>query len=156
MITVEQTTDAEYIKSVLTKPEIFASISDDSRKDSSVLDFDAAMRMPGYFLRVIVDGVSGGLFWLLRKGDLIEAHTALLENCRGRNAIIATKLGIRWVFEKTDASGVVSYAWSDCPAVAWFCRAVGMRPGKTEAWPNTRGGKPVEITWFTLNRKEFS
>jgi hypothetical protein len=155
MISIEPTTDEAYIKSVFLHPSIYASMKDDSSPadPAALMDRDI-MGIPGFFLRVLKDGVACGCFWLIRKTGGVEAHTALLENCRGRDAITATKAAIRWVFDNTDAAFIRSYAWSDSPAVAWFCRAVGLKVAERAPWHSTRNGKPVEIQWFNLNREE--
>jgi hypothetical protein len=155
MITVEPTTDESYIKSVFLNPSIYASMKDDSSPSDplALMDRDI-MGIPGFFLRCMVDGTPAGVWWLIWKGDTVEAHTALLENCRGARAVKATRMAIRWVFENTGARAITSYAWSDSPAVAWFCRAVGMSPTRSEPWPSTRSGRPVAIQWFNINREE--
>lgn len=156
MITIEPTTDESYIKSVFLNPEIYASMKDDSSPSdpAALMDRDV-MGVPGFFLRVLKDGVACGVFWLVDKGGPVEAHTALLPSCRGRDAITATKAAIRWVFDNTKATAIRSYAWSDAPAVAWFCRAVGLHAERIEPWPSTRNGKTVQIQWFNLNREDF-
>lgn len=152
-ITVEPATDETYIKAVLFSPTIYPNIRDDScPQESSTLYGADIMAIPGFFLKVAVDAAPAGLFWLIWKGRNVEAHTALLENCRGLRAIKATKAAINWIFSNTEAEAIDSYAWSDCPAVKWFCRAVGLKEGRTEKWPNTRNGKPVDITYYSLER----
>jgi len=152
-ITVEQTTDETYIKSVLFNPDIYPAIRDDScPEESSTLYGVNIMAIPGFFLRVLVDGIPAGVFWAIWKERRIEAHTALLENCRGTRAIKATRAAIKWAFANTAAESVDSFAWSDAPAVKWFCRAVGLSEGRTEKWPNTRNGKPVDITYYSIAR----
>lgn len=153
---IEQTTDETYIKSVLFNPTIYASMCDDScPKEPTVLFGVDIKAIPGFFLKVLINDIPCGLYWAIWRGDHVEAHTALLETCRGRNAIKATKAAIRWVFDNTSAKSVDSYAWSDCPAVKWFCRAVGMTETKTEKWPNTRNGASVNITYFSVERGAF-
>lgn len=155
MITVEETKNEEYIKSVFLNQSIYQSMSDDSCPSmaSDLTDSVAkAMAIPGFFLRGRIDGRDIGSWWLMWKGDKVEAHTALLPECRGRSAIDATKTAIKWVFENTTASAITSYAWSDSPAVAWFCRAVGMKFTRREKWPNTRRGRPVEISYYEIGR----
>lgn len=155
-ITIERTIDETYIKSVLLNPSIYGAMCDDtSPKDPADLLGADIKAVPGFFLRALIDNVPCGVFWAIWKGNHIEAHTALLENCRGTRAIKATKAAFRWVFSNTDAAAVDSYAWSDCPSVKWFCRAVGLREGRTEKWPNTRKGKPVDITYFSIERGAF-
>lgn len=154
-VTVEPTTDEPYIQSVFLNQEIYNEMRDDSCPvDSAILsgNMPVVKSIPGFFLSAIVDGIPAGCWWLIWKGRKVEAHTALLENCRGRKAIVATRMAIKWVFDNTSAEAITSYAWSDSPAVAWFCRAVGMTSRHTEKWPSLRKGKPVDITWFEIGR----
>lgn len=152
-ITVDQTKDESYIKSVFLNPTIYQDMKDDSCPAEPALLAGVDIKaVPGFFLRALVDGKPAGVWWLIWKGDSVEAHTALLDNCRGRSAIRATKLAIEWVWRNTGAHAVTSYAWSDAPAVAWFCRAVGMSPTDTKLWHATRSGHPVDITYFNINR----
>lgn len=152
-ITVEPATDEQYIKSVFLNPTIYKKMSDDScPSNPSDLAGVNIMAIPGFFLRALVDGAPAGVWWLIWKGDTVEAHTALTDACRGRAAIDATKKAIRWVFDNTNAKAITSYAWSDSPAVAWFCRAVGMSKIETKSWPSTRDGQPVSITYYSVNR----
>lgn len=153
-ITVEPTTNEPFIKSVFLNPTIYAEMKDDSCPSEPTMLSGVDIRaIPGFFLRVLVDGIAGGVFWFIWKGDSVEVHTALLENCRGSRAIRAARLARDWVFGNTSAKAVTSYAWSDAPAVAWFCRAMGMKRTRTEPWPATRGGKAVEMGYYTLNRE---
>lgn len=153
VITVDKTTDESYIKSVLLNPTIYAEMKDDSCPQEPTILCDLDIKaIPGFFLRAMVDGVPSGVLWMIWKENKVEAHTALLPSCRGRSAIRAAKAAIQWVFENTKADAITSYAWSDSPSVAWFCRAVGMKPYRTEVWPNTRNGHAVDITYYNINR----
>lgn len=155
-ITVEPTTDEQYIKSVLLDPTIYQHMSDDScPAEPADLAGANIMAVPGFFLRALVDGVPAGVWWLTWKdGGKVEAHTALTDICRGRAAIDATKKAIQWVFSNTEAKAITSFAWSDAPAVAWFCRAVGMKKNQTQDWPNTRQGKTVKIHYYSVKKGE--
>ncbi len=153
-ITVEKTEDEIYIKSVFLNPTIYAEMKDDSCPESPTMLGGVDLKaIPGFFLRVLMGGNPVGCFWLIWKGESVEAHTALLPVCRGKNAISATRKAIAWVFANTGAKAITSYAWSDSPAVAWFCRAVGMNLTHTEVWPNTRNGRTVDIAYFKINRR---
>lgn len=152
-ITVEQTTDEPYIKSVFLNPAIYGSMKDDSCPESPMILQGVDIKaVPGFFLKACVDGVPAGAWWFVWKGENVEAHTALLENCRGRDAIRAGRMAIAWVWQHTGAKAIQSYAWSDAPAVHWFCRAVGLKAGDTAPWPNTRNGATVDITHFSISR----
>lgn len=154
MITIEKTTDDDYIKSVLFDPQISQSMRDDSVPDPEKLRHVNILAIPSIFLKVLYNGVAAGLFWMIPKGDTFECHTALLPNCRGRCAIRAAIAAKDWIFNYTTAREITSYAWSDSPEVAWFCRAIGMRKLHTAPWPNTRNGKPVDITYYAIGRNE--
>ncbi len=126
-------------------------MKDDSCPESPEMLGGADIKaIPGFFLRVLADGVPSGCWWLIWAGDKVEAHTAL--DLRGRDAVRATKAAIQWVWDNTGAAAIGSYAWSDSPAVSWFCRAVGMKAGETAKWPATRDGAAVDITYFNINR----
>ncbi len=153
MIEIKLTTDRNYIKTILLNPDITKHMRDDSVPEDLGESFVSGLeRLGGFFLKVLQDGKGCGLYWLRPTQEGYEAHTALLTSCRGKDAIKATRMAIKWVFENTETPVISSFAWSDSPAVSWFCRAVGMSPDKTEPWPNTRSGKPVDITYFKINR----
>lgn len=154
-IKIELTTDRDYIQSVFLHPSIYASMCDDSCPvNPGEVEVGRALAVPGFFLCAMIGDWPVGAFWLVNKDDAVEAHTALLPECRGRDAIRVTRAAIRWVFDHTGVSAITSYAWSDSPQVAWFCRAVGMSKTRTDKWPNTRSGRPVDITYFTIRREE--
>lgn len=154
MIEVDETTDDALILQALSHPDIFDSMTDDRYPTMPENPVETMKSLPGIFLRAMKDGAFAGIWWLIWRGKALEAHTMLLPNCRGADAIEATKKAIRWVFDNTDAEAITSYAWSDSPAVNWFCRKVGLKRDRTEPWPATRNGHQVDITWFTLTRKE--
>ena len=152
-ITVEPTTDELYIKSVFLNPTIYAEMKDDSCPESPMILQGVDIKaVPGFFLRVRMDGEPVGCFWLIWKDAVLEAHTALLDKCRGRDAVEAAQKAAQWVWGHTQARAVRSYAWSDSPAVQWFCRAVGMRQTVRQKWPNTRGGHEVDILYYEMGR----
>lgn len=152
-ITVEPTTDETYIKSVFLNPEIYAQMKDDSCPADPVMLAGVDVRaIPGFFLKALVNGIDAGVFWFIWKDRSLEVHTALLGNCRGSRALKAARAARDWVFGHTEAEAVTSYAWSDSPSVAWFCRAMGMEKTRTEPWRATRGGRPVDITYYSIGR----
>lgn len=153
-IEVEPTKDKQLIASVFLNPTIYAAMSDDScPKDGHVL-LGAIMAIEGIFLKVTRGTELCGVFWFRGAPPSLEVHTALLPSCRGSDAIMAARKAAEWVFGQTDATEITSYAWSDLPAVRWFCRALGMTQTKTEAWKETRNGQRVDITHFSLKKGE--
>jgi hypothetical protein len=156
VIAIEKTTDEQFIKSVFLNPEIYAGMKDDRCPDEPVFLSSVDMKaLPGFFLRATVDGVVAGCYWLMWKGRDLEAHTALLPHCRGGVALAVTREALRFVFANTECGRVISYAWSDCPAVKWFCRKVGMTELLTCSYPNTRKGQMVDVTYYSISREAF-
>lgn len=151
-IAIHPTTDYDYISQVFHNPTIYSQMIDDSCPKDPAQLIVAACQLPGFFLKALLNGQAVGLFWLMWRNGSLEAHTALLPECRGRNAIRMTKEALKWCFQNTETKEVRSYAWSDCPVVRWFCRSVGLVEEKTELWSNTRNGQPVNITYFSINR----
>lgn len=126
-------------------------MGDDINSEVSISQIMTAINtIDGFFLKVSVDGLPAGLYWLIRSGDGVEAHTALLENCRGRNAVSATKMAIKWVFENEGSKFIKSYAFSDSPQVKWLCRLVGMREIGDSPYPNKRMGLPVSLKNYII------
>lgn len=147
VIAFEPTTDVAFVRSVFLNPAITPGMVDDSVPEPEKLDFDG---LPGIFVKALYDGLVAGCFWLLRHDDAIEVHTALLPDFHGKRAVQIGRALVPWIFEHTGAARITSYAWSDSPAVAWFCRMVGMKPTRTEPWPNTRHGRAVDITYYAI------
>lgn len=151
MITIERTTDADYIKSVITNTSVYRDMVDDTAPlHPEIYHAPTAESLGGIFLKVICNGIDSGFFWLKPDGEGYEVHTALLPNCRGRNALLAGTKGILWTWLNTKARFLGSYVWSDAPHVAWFCKQMGFIAQSTKLWHNTRGHKPVYRTYFKL------
>lgn len=154
MLTIEPTTDSSYIQSVFTNLTIYSAMKDDACPACPDFAFPALATLGGVFLKVMKDGADAGVFWFRPSGKNMEAHTALLQNCRGRDAIQAARMAVEWIFRNTDTSRITSYAWSDAPAVSWFCRKVGLTHTHVEPWRNTRNGQPVNMAYFQINRED--
>ncbi len=150
MITVEPTTDTDYMQEVISNPKVYQDTKDDSLPPSpAFVDFQGLMEAGVVFLKAIRDGISAGIFMFVPKGrGVYEAHTILLPNCRGSAAIKAARAAVSWMFGRTICREVRSYSFSDTPAVQWFAKAVGLHEISRQPHPSTRGGKPVEMIYY--------
>jgi hypothetical protein len=157
MLTVNPTTDVDYIDSIMHHPEVMPGLVDDFLDNPSMESSGPALaKFHNVVLRVDDGGTGQGWIWFLDRGNRSwEAHTALLPCCRGAKAVRAAKLCVRWMFDHEDCDEVVSYAWSDSPKVLLFARWVGLAPFKTEPYPATRNGKKVDITWMSVYKQKF-
>jgi hypothetical protein len=155
MITIDRSYDVSLIDSIIRNPSIYASMSDDScPKDSSDVTI-AGLIDTCIFPVVRMDGAVAGCFMLEPHNNVFVAHTALLPICRGKDAIRAGKELLKWVFSNTECRELTSYAFSDSPHVDWFARAVGLHVTGTDDYPNTRNGKKVSITKFSILKDQF-
>lgn len=150
MISVEPTTDTQYMASVISDPKVYQETKDDSlAPESPAVDFGALMQAGVVFLKAVRDGVNAGIFMFVPKErGIYEAHTILLPNCRGAAAIKAARAAVDWMFSHTLCREVRSYAFSDSPAVQWFAKAVGLHEISRQPHPATRNGNPVEMIYY--------
>lgn len=155
MITIDRSYDVDLIDSIIRNPSIYASMSDDSCPSDPSRVTVAGLIDTFVFLLVKMDDVVSGCFMLEPHGTTYCAHTALLPVCRGRNAIKAGIEMLKYVFGRTDCKEVSSYAFSDSPHVDWFARAVGLHVTGVDDYPNTRNGKPVSVTNFSILKDQF-
>jgi hypothetical protein len=155
MITIDRSYDVDLIDYIIRNPSIYASMSDDScPSDPSRVTVESVIDTC-LFLLVKIDAVVSGCFMLEPNDKSYTAHTALLPNCRGRRAISAGRAMLKWVFGNTECREVTSYAFSDSPHVDWFARAVGLRVTGVADYPNTRNGKHVSVTNFSILKDQF-
>ena len=103
-------------------------------------------------LRVTIDEKLGGYFLVIPLRGVYEAHTMLLDNCRGQNAIRAGRAAVKWFFEHRDAALVRSYAREDHPEVSFFARACGFTAIGFEPKDVLVHGKPVRTEILELRR----
>ena len=125
MITVEPTSDREYILSVLTEPEMYAAVRGDGPENpqEAVQGFLA----PGVeHFRVQVDGQDAGLFSFVDMGESVDVHASLLKNCRGRKAIDAGKI----VLERAKQLGrpLTTCVVPSCKYAMWYVHQFGFKP----------------------------
>jgi hypothetical protein len=81
-----------------------------------------------------------------------EVHTLLLEPIRGRLAVKAARAAAEWVWANTDKPCINSFYYNHRPDVAWYCRAVGLKPVGTETTQYHFNGNPVIKTKVRLER----
>lgn len=157
MITVEKSKDVPLLNSILRDPEAFAGMIDDSCSlDPSEVDA-AKIVDNATFLVASEDGDPLGCFMFVPKEEeRMEAHTVLLDNCRGSRALDAAKKAIKWIFSKTGCQEIVSYAWSDAPQLLWFARKLGFIRTGQKPYQATRHGKKVSVVNLSLTRLSWA
>lgn len=152
MVHVIQTLDLDYVADTLESPDVLPFVVDDSSPAMSHEQIvEGFHRIGGLFLAVLRGTERVGAFWFrLTEPATYEAHTMLLRSCRGRDAVEAGKAAIAWVFAHTDCTRIISHAFSDSPAVSWFCRKVGLTQYDRTKHSATRGGREVDFIRYHL------
>lgn len=104
MISIQRTFCPVIIGAVMGIPEIYDLSSDDNSKPLSEYNpADTAADPHTYRLACYDDDRLMGLCILRRKSDLwCDAHVAFLPEHRGKRAIIAARMAVKWIFDNTD------------------------------------------------------
>lgn len=150
MITVLPTTDRGYVLSILTDPELYGAISDDTcPKDPQTLA-EAFMSPHVRHLQVLKDGEPVGLFSFVLDSSHFEMHTTLTEKCRGRSALDAGRKALQWALSQPECSKVKTNVLTDAPQALWYAHNLGF---KEEGLPESRmrRGIPVGLVHLTLD-----
>lgn len=109
-ISLTRTTDAAWVKRVLTHPDIYPNSSDDGSPSPD--EFKPEVHSAVIWLEVTINRKRAGIWALVPSNSFCyEIHTALLPWCRGRLALNAAQELLRWVWENTKAVRV----WTTVP-----------------------------------------
>lgn len=151
MITVERTDAIDLLREMVADPSVYRSMADDASPAAEALPLDRLQGIGARLYNVLKDGLGVGVFVLFPKpDDAWEAHTVLGPKCRGKDAVVAARLFLQRAFAD-GAKLITSYAFSDAPAVKWFCRVMGLRETGSAEHANTRNGQPVRVHFYAIS-----
>ena len=106
MITIERTTDIEYIKGCVTHPKIWEHSSDDGSGKAE--DYCPSIAEGVYWLMPCEDGQRLGVFLLYPHNFICyEVHTCLIPEAWGRS-VECTLTGIAWMFSNTPCRRIIT------------------------------------------------
>jgi len=144
-IEVQRCYDADFIDDVMLK--LLPYISTDQYP--AHVSARSVMTHPEFvFISVRFENVLSGLVMLVRN----EVHTMFLPPLRGKNAVLAGREVLKWIWANTPFTKITSYAYSNRPEVKLFARIMGFHPTTVEDDGSTIGGVPVTRTNFSLER----
>jgi hypothetical protein len=148
IITIDRTRDAALIDRITAELKPYVTW-DQAQK---LPDGKTLVETPGcYIVAVSVDGVVRGLGVL--NGN--EVHTLFLENLRGKLALDAARMGLKWFFAHTELDEIVSFAFSHRPEVIMFAKLVGMTETNIEDPGFTYDGAPIKRHNFSIMRDKL-
>jgi RimJ/RimL family protein N-acetyltransferase len=120
-----RTTDAEFIRRVMTNRRIWRHIADDHSGDPAA--FEPPMLDAVYYLAPEQDGRPVGVFvYHPHSVVLYEVHTCVLPQFWGPPAVRAARAGLRWMVDHTPCRKVITFVPAGNKAALHFARRVGM------------------------------
>ena len=157
MITIHPTDNMDFVSDVISNENIYEGMCDDScPKNPLELNFSALSGNGNVFLEVDVNGKPGGLFFFMKKeNNVYEVHTALLPNCRGKNAVDAGRMSAEWAFNNLPCNEIISYSLSDSPQVLIFAKIIGMEEVSRSMNAHTRHGVEVSKIMLSLKKSKW-
>lgn len=119
---IEQTTDAQWIKSVVTHKAIWPHVSDDAATAESYQP-----PLIGVMWLEALDDASLGLY-LVHPHNCVtyEIHTCLLPNAWGDKAKQAAKLVLDWIFANTPCQKVITHVPETNTLALRYAKRAGM------------------------------
>lgn len=124
-VTAQPIKDLELIKSAITHPRVWGSVSDDA--NSSAEEFTPIISDSVIYLGMFVDGQFYGLFMLHPHNAVCwEVHTCLLPNAWGKASVFANTC-IEWVFRETDCQRLITNVPSGNALAKRLAMSAGMQ-----------------------------
>ena len=148
--------DVPYLETLCRDPEIYARTADDQSPASERLDLSNLLRMPGVLcLKVWRTSRAVGAFLFLPAGpEVLEVHTVMTRDCRGRRAVEAGLAGLEYVFTRTGCWKITSRCPEDNPASLWYALRLGFNIEFHRAdWP--RAGKLLSSAHVALTKADW-
>lgn len=133
-MTIEETRNWKVILDIVRHPEIRAGVFGDNWEKLSHNLHNIIKDMvenPENHSLLVIDNDKAVGCWVLKHqdGGVMEVHTLLLPECRGKLALEAGKMAMRFVSKLNDVTGLVSYCPICHPEVYWFARMLGWKKG---------------------------
>lgn len=125
-ITVEPTTDRDYILSVLTDPEMYAAVRGNTGPEDPKEAAAGFLSTRVQHFRVQVDGEDAGLFSFVDMGESVDIHASLTRKCRGRKAIEAGKIALARA--KDLGRPITTCVVPTCRYALWYVHQFGFKP----------------------------
>lgn len=161
---ISQSRDLGLFNSLANDPSIYDKVKDDTSPEVGQFSLASAMGNPeNVFLRVNARDelaesptvIAGGFCFVYRGYGIYEVHTMLLPKFRGKFAIIAGRLVMEWMFTRTNALTLTSFARADCPEAEVFATLSGFKKDGVRPWRKSIGGAPMETTYLSLTIREW-
>ena len=156
---ITETRDWELAWHISQDPCVFDRITNDSwgALESSVRKCHVELLVSNprnHTLLVSNDTEPVGCFLLDQKEPgVFEVHTMLLTACRGKSAIEAGKMAMKFAFSLVDVKKLVSYCPTNLPEVYLFARMCGWRKAGIAAvqWIKNGVSYPMRLVEATAN-----
>jgi len=145
-VTIERTQDAALVKSIITHPRIYPSVTDDGAPRPELFDASEAVKHKNvYFLLARAGEELLGCFMLhSHNAVLYEVHTCLLPNAWGPRAVEAGVAGRRWMFANTPCEKIMTFVPQGNGLAFKFAKRCGMQLEGILTKSYKKGGKLLD------------
>jgi RimJ/RimL family protein N-acetyltransferase len=152
---IERTTDAGFVRAVLTDPKVWPLVSDDYSMPPANFDFSLAVLNPEAFFLIPVraDGQRLGLFYFYANNNTTyQMHAALSQRGGG---VWACRAAIAWMFENTRAQKIINLVVTNRPRLYRMVLAAGLELEGLNKGSLMRGGKLLDQWWMGVGKERF-
>lgn len=139
--------DLPQVDAIATHEAVWPHISNSSSPPQGEFTLASELEYGGnYFLGVYLDDKLVGYWMMLaRSNDILEAHTCMLPEARGRIVTAALPLALHYLFERTPALTLVTHVPYTNPAALKLSKWAGFKHATTIPNGWTRDGATCDV-----------
>lgn len=149
-----RTTDAAWIKEVMTHPRIWPRISDDHSPAPE--DFEPILHEGLYYLSPEHRGAPVGVFFFHAHSVVCwEIHTCILPEFWGPPAVLAARAAMLWMVDNTACRKIITHVPDDNPVAHRYARRVGMTDEGVNRASFLKGGSLLDQFFLGITVEEI-
>lgn len=150
MMRLERTRDMEVVATILSHPDLFPHLHDDSVTECAPVDHEGLNWM------LVDDGEPAGVFLVhALNSTCYQMHTALLPRTWGGQAAAAAQMLLRWAFTETACRKMTTLVPAYNRAALRFAKAGGMTVEGVNRASFLRNGAMIDQIMLGITQQEW-
>lgn len=149
---VSRTFDVDLIKSVMFRPDVFATVAEDGcTEDDLVINVNSEC-----WLKVEADGQLIGVYnYHVINSTTVQIHPAIFPEYRGKLALQSGKLALLWLVENSNYQKVICAIPDIYRNVILFAMQCGLVKEGNNRRSYLKSGKIHDMIWLGITRPEI-